>query len=107
MVCLLRNDLKWLGRVTCYFGIILKVWGTRSEGTPDVKIGLVGGKEEDSVMDGSVMTIDMVDNFVDGNNADLGAKPSVLIFDAGAQYGKLIDWAVPEINIHLEISPNK
>ncbi|CAG7827795.1 unnamed protein product, partial [Allacma fusca] len=42
---------------------------------------------------------------VDGNNGDLTAKPSLLILDAGAQYGKLIDRKVRELNIHSEILP--
>ncbi|CAG7830004.1 unnamed protein product [Allacma fusca] len=60
---------------------------------------MVCGKEEDGVLDGSVKAIDvdMVDNDVDGNNGDLTAKPSLLILDAGAQYGMLIDRKCGEI----------
>ncbi|CAG7830778.1 unnamed protein product, partial [Allacma fusca] len=45
----------------------------------------------------------MVDNDVDGNNVDLKAKPSLLILDAGAQYGKLVVRKVRELNIHSKI----
>ncbi|CAL8147628.1 unnamed protein product [Orchesella dallaii] len=65
---------------------------------------MVCGKEEDGVMDGSVKDIE-VD--MDGNDSGIAGSPvpQVIILDAGAQYGKVIDRRVREVNIHCEILP--
>ena len=40
-----------------------------------------------------------------GNGIAPESKPTLLILDAGAQYGKLIDRKVRELQIHSEIMP--
>ena len=72
---------------------------------------MVCGKEDldGSVKDGQEVDVDMVENDVDGNGAVSSSlsseKPTLLILDAGAQYGKVIDRKVRELNIHCEILP--
>ena len=80
---------------------------------------MVCGKEDEGVLDGSVnnkeIDVDMVDTELNNGTttpnsttiaeAAAQTKPTLLILDAGAQYGKLIDRKVRELNIHSEILP--
>lgn len=73
---------------------------------------MVCGKEENDHMDSSsnsnnhavVNNVQVVE--MDGNGAlPSTSHPQLIILDAGAQYGKLIDRRVRELNVHSEILP--
>lgn len=70
---------------------------------------MVCGKEEDGVMDGSVKDIEVDmegnDSTTAVNNSAAAPAPQVIILDAGAQYGKVIDRRVRELSIHSELMP--
>lgn len=44
-------------------------------------------------------------DMMEGNGEDGVVKSQVLILDAGAQYGKLIDRRVRELSVHSEVLP--